>query len=358
LNRRFFPFRSHGRRAAGGRVWPLLLALLGLVPALAPGAPSGEALFQEHCASCHGPEGKGGIGLPLNLEDFLRIADRDYLMATMAHGRPGRVMPSFAHILSEKERGRIADYVKGWQDGPEAALPQVGEGSAERGARLFDDKCAGCHGYKGQGGEQPRAAPGHITGDRKVVPPALNNSGFLAAASDRFIKATLMRGREGTAMPTFGESEALTDQQMDDLVAFIRSWERGVDPLAKPVIEVRTDLPPGELIPLLKMSINSHNFVFIRRQTLYEGMAGKTTENPVHILHFCRFSLLDKALKTDERVGTFLPCQITVYRQGDQTVMSAINPKALSPLFHKPELELHCSTVSEEYLQIMREASF
>ena len=67
---------------------------------------------------------------------------------------------------------------------------------------------------------------------------------------------------------------------------------------------------------------------------------------------------MDKSLKTDERVGTFLPCQITVYREGGQTVMSAINPKALSPLFHKPELELYCTLVSERYLRIMQEANF
>jgi cytochrome c oxidase cbb3-type subunit 3 len=317
---------------------------------------SGEALYQEHCANCHGPSGEGGIGLPLHLEDFLRIADRDYLIASMKHGRPGRVMPSFQHILSRAERRRIADYIEGWQDGPERDLPTVGEGSPQRGAELFQQQCADCHGPRGQGGEQPRKAPKEVGAGSEVVAPALNNSGFLASASDPFIKATILHGRGGTRMAAH-EAE-LSDAQVDHLVAYIRSWEEGVDPLAKPVIEVRSDLPPKELIPLLKMSINSHNFVFIRRQTLYEGLPGKAPEQPVHILHFCSFGLLDKALKVDERVGTFLPCQITVYREGGQTVMSAINPKALSPLFHKPELELYCTLVSERYLRIMQEADF
>jgi len=318
----------------------------------------GEALYQEHCATCHGANGKGGIGLPLHLEDFLRIADRDYLVRTMKHGRPGRVMPSFQHILTDEERQRIAAFIESWQQGPEMELPGVGEGDAQRGAKLFQERCASCHGFKGQGGSQPQEAPGHLAGDRKVVPPALNNSGFLASASDAFIKATLMHGRTGTPMDPYGNGAKLSERQLDDLVAYIRSWEKGVDPLAKPVIEVRSDLPPDELIPLLKMAINSHNFVFIRKQTLYEDLPGKAPEHPVHILHFCSFSLLDKALKTDERVGTFLPCQITVYREGGQTVMSAINPKALSPLFHKPELELYCTLVSERYLRIMQEANF
>ena len=341
------------------------LALFAAVAFVGPTAPvwaqgeagaSGEALYQEHCAICHGSNGEGGIGLPLHLADFLRIADRDYLIASMKHGRPGRVMPSFQHILSKGERRRIADYIDGWQEGAEANLPTVGEGSPQRGAKLFQAQCAGCHGPRGQGGEQPRKAPKEVGPDSKIVPPALNNSGFLASASDGFIKATILHGRGGTRMAA--HEADLNDAQVDDLVAYIRSWEEGVDPLAKPVIEVRSDLPPKELIPLLKMAINSHNFVFIRQQTLYEGLPGKSPEHPVYILHFCSFGLLDKALKVDERVGTFLPCQIAVYRDNGQTVMSAINPKALSPLFHKPELELFCSLVSEKYLQIMQEANF
>ena len=345
-----------GRRWPAVRLFAVVLAMAVAPVARGGDGASGEALYQEHCATCHGPQGKGGIGLPLNLEDFLRIADREYLVATMKHGRPGRVMPSFRHLLSGQERRRIAAFIESWQEGPEAELPDVGEGDPERGGQLFQKRCAGCHGFKGQGGTQPQKAPGHLAGERQVVPPALNNSGFLAAASNAFIKATMRRGREGTRMAP--QAEALSDQQLDDLVAYIRSWEKGVDPLAKPVIEVRSDLPPKELIPLLKMAINSHNFVFIRQQTLYEDLPGDRPENPVHILHFCSFGLLDRALKQDERVGTFLPCQITVYREGGQTVMSAINPKALSPLFHEPELELYCSLVSERYLRIMQEADF
>ena len=343
----------------------LALALLGGWASLAPQAlaqaseeATGSALYQEHCATCHGDDGQGGIGLPLNLPDFLRTADREYVAASVKHGRPGRVMPSFQHLLTEEERQRIAKFVMGWQEGDQIGLPMVGPGDPERGGRLFQQHCAECHGTQGEGGDQPKRAPEKVSPESKVVAPALNNSGFLASATDAFIKATIARGRGGTRMAAHGEAQGLSEKDLDDLVAFIRSWEKGVDPLAKPVIEVRTDTPVDELIPLLKMAINSNNFVFIRQQTLYEGLAGDTPEKPVRVLHFCSFGLLDKALQTDERVGTFLPCQITVYREGGQTVMSAINPKALSPLFHKPELELYCTLVSERYLKIMREASF
>ena len=315
------------------------------------------ALYGEHCASCHGEQGQGGIGLPLNHPDFLGIADREYLLATMKHGRPGRVMPSFEHILTPDQRNKIADYVLSWREGPPQDPPTVKAGDAEKGARLYQDRCADCHGYKGQGGDRDEPRSGHISGEEAIVPPALNNSGFLAAADDAFIKASLMQWQKAGPAEAL-EGGSLTEQQMADLVAYIRSWETGVDPLAKPVIEVHSDLPPADLVPLLKMAIKSHNFAFIRHQTLYEDLPGDAAEDPVHILHFCRFGMLHKAVQEERRVGAFLPCQITVSRREGHTVMSAINPKALSPLFHNPEIELHCSLVSKKYLAIMREADF
>jgi cytochrome c oxidase cbb3-type subunit 3 len=342
----------------------LVVGVVGLgagQPSLAdsggPDRQSGAELYAAHCAKCHGDSGQGALGPPLNLPDFLRVADRDYLTATMRHGRPGRVMPSFRYVLSAGQRRRIAAFIQSWQQAPDYPRPTVGEGDAQRGAKLFQKHCAQCHGYKGQGGEQPQGGKQSRDqgGSGEVVAPALNNSGFLAAASDSFIKATLQHGRSGTRMPKAGGGQ-LSDQQLDDLVAFMRSWQSEVDPLAQPVVEVRSDLPVAELIPLLKMSIRSHNFAFIRQTTLDEGLA--EVGEKVHILHFCSFGLLDKALRTDERVGSFLPCKIAVYREGEQTVMSAINPKALSPLFGRKDLELYCSTVSERYMEIMREANF
>lgn len=318
---------------------------------------SGEALYKEHCASCHGEQGLGDLGLPLNQTEFLRLADREYLVETMKHGRPGRVMPSFEHLLTSEQREKIAEHVLAWRDGDPLSRPTVAAGNAEEGARLYQERCADCHGYKGQGGDRDKPRAGHISGEEAIVPPALNNSGFLAAADDAFIKAVLMQGQQGDHAPR-PKWEELNSQQMDDLVAYIRSWKTGVEPLAKPVIEVHSDLPPADLVPLLKMAIKSHNFAFIDHQTLYEDLPGGKAEEPVHILHFCRFGMLHKAVQEEKRVGTFLPCQITVSRREGHTVMSAINPKALSPLFHNPEIELHCSLVSKKYLAIMREANF
>jgi len=69
--------------------------------------------------------------------------------------------------------------------------------------------CGGCHGMNGEG----------VVG----VGPRLNSANYLAAAPDSFFHDTLMKGRAGTNMMAFGAS--LPAEQVDGLVAYIRSWQ-------------------------------------------------------------------------------------------------------------------------------------
>ena len=87
-------------------------------------------------------------------------------------------------------------------------------GRHEAGAAVFELRCVKCHGPSGEG----------------TKGPALNNQEFLSAASNGYILATISLGRNGTAMPSWGygqeEYPALTGAERQDLVAFIRSWQR------------------------------------------------------------------------------------------------------------------------------------
>jgi mono/diheme cytochrome c family protein len=85
---------------------PLLKALLGLV-VLAAARPAqaadGAALYEKHCGSCHGKEGKNGTAIP--------IAGRSKEVITAnikAHAPP---MNTFK--LSSQQTKAIADYVAG-----------------------------------------------------------------------------------------------------------------------------------------------------------------------------------------------------------------------------------------------------
>lgn len=70
-------------------------------------------LFQQHCASCHGPEGRGdaALGAP-DLTDAIWLygGDRESLTATLVHGRGG-VMPAWRGRLSDEQITALAVYV-------------------------------------------------------------------------------------------------------------------------------------------------------------------------------------------------------------------------------------------------------
>ena len=89
-----------------------LVSLAGmLLPLPAPAAHDGARLYAQHCAACHGAQGKGGVGVPLALPDFLAQANDNYLRQTIRLGRPGRVMPAFAQ-LSDAEVNAIVGYLR------------------------------------------------------------------------------------------------------------------------------------------------------------------------------------------------------------------------------------------------------
>jgi cytochrome c oxidase cbb3-type subunit 3 len=187
----------------------------------------GQMLFEENCAACHGEHGRGGMGLPLNLQSFLIIADYGYLMRSMQYGRPVRGMPSFAEDMSASDMRSVALYIKSWQYQPsvEIATGTIG-GDATEGRSLFKGLCAGCHGLEGQGG--PIAGGGHVIGAVSGIGgPALADPGFLKSATDGYIKATLMYGRVGTPMGAYLKGRQgfveLREYEIDDIVAYLRS---------------------------------------------------------------------------------------------------------------------------------------
>ncbi len=189
---------------------------------------TGRALFEENCSGCHGEHGRGGLGLPLNLQSFLIIADTGYLIRSMRHGRPLREMPAFENELTPAQMRAIALYIKSWQYQPSMQLPAVAKGDIVEGKALFSGLCAGCHGIGGKGG--PIAGGGHVIGAVSGIGgPALADPGFLKSATDRYIKATLMFGRVGTPMGAYLKGRQgfveLRESEIDSIVAYLRSLQ-------------------------------------------------------------------------------------------------------------------------------------
>ncbi len=117
----------------------------------------GAELYTLHCASCHGPEmrgdGPGARGLmpaPTSLADRFYRSDR--VLEALWHGVPGTAMPAWRDMpLAD-----LAALVSHVQQ-PTALLREdrIGEmpapDAAERGARVYADNCAQCHGPTGAG---------------------------------------------------------------------------------------------------------------------------------------------------------------------------------------------------------------
>lgn len=339
----------------------LILLLTCAAPALA--APDGAKLFAQNCAACHGENGTGGIGVPLSLPSFQATVDDHYLMRTIRLGRPGRVMPAFTQF-SDAEVAAIVKHLRSWYHGK---VPQYDSkpvrGNPQQGATLFAKNCAACHGQNAEGG--------HGTGvtlsrprDLPIMAPALHNPGFLAAASDAMIKHTLVTGRDGTPMVAFSK-KGLKDQELNDIVAFLRSLEQKTPAPSATVLSTDSAIismdSPYDLkttIENVRKAVSSNNFVLIREQALNSGLVADDKEDQTqHIIYFCNFGLLNKALATDPRVGLFLPCRITVVERAGKVRMLAVNPKRLSRIFNNAELNEMCDQVTQMYTAIMEEAS-
>jgi mono/diheme cytochrome c family protein len=177
-------------------------------PVLPTATPVIEAasLYGQYCAGCHGPNGEGtdAISLVLNSKGFLDRTDDALLYQLIAQGRPEQGMPSFASELSNAEINELVAFIRTW----EATAPEA-EMEAET---LYARYCAFCHGAAGEG------APN--------VPVVLNSQDFLATHDDNYFRQIISQGHEN--MPPWGEERGgvMTAEQIDELVAFIRAWER------------------------------------------------------------------------------------------------------------------------------------
>ena len=72
------------------------------------GDASGQEIYESNCARCHGPDGEGGVGLPLGdgaVEDSLTLEGQ---IEVITEGR--NAMPAWGDQLSDEEIEAVATY--------------------------------------------------------------------------------------------------------------------------------------------------------------------------------------------------------------------------------------------------------
>jgi cytochrome c oxidase cbb3-type subunit 3 len=188
----------------------------------AAAAQGGSAAFKVHCVQCHGSGAAGTRGYP-NLidDDWLWGGDAQAIETTIIHGirSPDHaetrtsLMPAFGKdgILSSTQVQDVVSHIRviSGQEKPSQ--------SARRGATLFVENCAVCHGADGKGLRQfgaPNLADGiwlyggdrdaltqSVTNSRKGVMPAWGNT--LDAATIRMLAVYVhgLGGGEASAPP-------------------------------------------------------------------------------------------------------------------------------------------------------------
>ena len=200
-------------------------------------ATRGAQLFAKECAVCHGDRAQGRIGATLR-KDFPGIRVDALLKETISNGVPGSVMPAWSQAkggpLSDAQIDDLVAFIRslGHQaptvviPGPTATnlpLPPTAvtfpPGDATRGAAVFAQNCAICHGDQGQG---------RIGATLQKDWPGIN--------VDALLETTISRGVAGSKMPAWAQSNGgpLTDQEIADAAAYVQTLKPGKQPTAAP----------------------------------------------------------------------------------------------------------------------------
>lgn len=171
-------------------------------------APSAAELFEQRCARCHGDR------IPA-APDF---AEAREIIAT---GGSHETMPVWGEVLTTEQLGALVEYTLASSSGT----------SLEAGQLIYLENCASCHGDFGEGGENPGR-----TGD--VIAP-ISTAEYLKTRDNATIRAVISQGQPNFGMSPFATTFGgpLDEDQIDALVAFIRSWE------ADPPVELPPDIP-------------------------------------------------------------------------------------------------------------------
>ncbi len=78
-------------------------------------ATSGAAVYSTYCAPCHGPQGEGGIGKPLQPSEFVQINSNAKLVDFLQTGRPGTAMAGFKSRLVDTQLADVIAFLRLWQ---------------------------------------------------------------------------------------------------------------------------------------------------------------------------------------------------------------------------------------------------
>ena len=197
-------------QAAEERLAPLYDRYVSIsIPELARNGEAmrtGQRLFANNCAVCHGSDAGGARGFP-NLRDdaWLYGGSPETIRTSILQGRNG-VMPPFGPQLGERGVREVAAYVYSL-NGREWPRPDL----VRAGEQRYKAMCAACHGPEAKGNQELGA-------------PNLTDDAWLHGGSMHNIIETVTNGRRGD-MPA--HEELLGADRAHVLAAYVYGLGRG-----------------------------------------------------------------------------------------------------------------------------------
>ncbi|MDX8400994.1 MAG: c-type cytochrome [Mariprofundaceae bacterium] len=159
-----------------------------------PNLANGKKRFEEVCASCHGKDGRAQTGVGAKNLVYTKL-DLKGIVHTIRYGRPGTLMTSKRHQLSNTDIADIAHYVY--------ALRYRAD--AKRGKRLYANNCKRCH-------STPK--------DIRLIGNAAQRK-TIADLDDRLLD---LRIRHGRHVERAGKTILkLSSDDIQDIIAYMRS---------------------------------------------------------------------------------------------------------------------------------------
>lgn len=209
---------EHGRhRALRAAIAATPIEALASNPGLQRAAiEGGHAAFKVNCVQCHGAGAAGSIGYPnLNDDDWLWGGDLNAIQQTLVNGirHPGNdntrisQMPAFGRdgILTAPQVQDVVSHVRA------ISRQEPARAAAARGAVLFANNCAVCHGAGGEG-------------NRAVGAPKLTDRIWLYGGDRASLTNTLVNAHGGV-MPAW--SERLDAETIKMLAVYVHSLGGG-----------------------------------------------------------------------------------------------------------------------------------
>jgi mono/diheme cytochrome c family protein len=227
-------------------IW-MIFTILGTFPTFAaPSTPTESGLPAVPTGSANGGAAADPLATKLGVEFLpgstssviLDRGGRRYLVDLATHRVSELAEPAEAHLARPQ--------------GEKATPAQQSDA-----AKIFKEKCAGCHGSDGEG-------------IASIKTPDFTNETVQASLSDAEMLNTIKNGRPGTMMPAWGDK--LSEQDMDSVARFIRSFATPATASAgqtkrrkpyQPGDDVLMTLPTGRRLDRHGLYLNfAHRFPF------------------------------------------------------------------------------------------------